>query len=230
MNDNLSNVEISVQELKLLVNTLTKSVALSLRKRYTWLGVIAGLLIGSCLTFAIISLTWKQTDKITTTTQTLLEKSRETLSEVKQINSKISQLAHTTHALNEKKQPDNKMSVSTDVGKTKISAPQDIIQPVIYTVYVHYSNKKNKKLMEKLSVLLTHNGFKVDGIQKVNYHNQDVRYFHDEDKEGALVLKKHLTGFISPITSIKNTNIKIINLSRKYPNAQKGALELWVNF
>ena len=38
MNDNLSNVEISVQELKLLVNTLTKSVALSLRKRYTWLG------------------------------------------------------------------------------------------------------------------------------------------------------------------------------------------------
>ena len=230
MNDNLSNVEISVQELKLLVNTLTKSVALSLRKRYTWLGVIAGLLIGSCLTFAIISLTWKQTDKITTTTQTLLEKSRETISELKQINSKISQLAHTTHALSEKKQTDIKMSASTDVEKIKTSAPQEIIQPGRYTVYVHYTNKKNKKLIERLSVFLTHNGFKVDGIQKVNYHNQDVRYFHDEDKEGALVLKKHLTGFISPITSIKNTNIKIINLSHKYPNAQKGALELWVNF
>lgn len=230
MNNNLSNVEISVQELKLLVNTLTKSVALSLRKRYTWLGVIVGLLIGSCLTLAIISLTWKQTDKSTETTQTLLEKSRETLSEVKKINSKISQLAHTTHALNEKKQTDNKMSASTDVGKRKISATQDIIQPGRYAVYVHYTNKKNKKLMERLSVNLIHTGFKVKGIQKVNYHNQDVRYFHDEDKEGALVLKKHLTGFISPITSIKNTDIKIINLSRKYPNAQKGALELWLNF
>jgi len=228
MNDNFSNVEISVQELKLLVNTLTKSVALSLRKRYTWLGVIAGLLIGSCLTLAIISMTWKQTDKITTTTQTLLEKSRETISELKQINSKISRLAEMTHELNEKKQIDNKMSATTDVGK--ISAPQDIIQPVIHTVYVHYSNKKNKKLMERLSVFLTHNGFRVGGIQKVNYHNQDVRYFHDEDKEGALVLKKHLTEFITPFTSIKNSNIKIINLSSKFPNAQKRALELWVNF
>ena len=211
MNNNLSNVEISVQELKLLVNTLTKSVALSLRKRYTWLGVIVGLLIGSCLTLAIISLTWKQTDKITEITQTLLEKNRDYGHDRR----------HTSC---------NKMSASTDVGKRKISATQDIIQPGRYTVYVHYTNKKNKKMMERLSVNLTHTGFKVEGIQKVNYHNQDIRYFHDEDKEGALVLKKHLTGFISPITSIKNTDIKIINLSRKYPNAQKGALELWLNF
>ncbi|MBW2681440.1 MAG: hypothetical protein JRD01_11980, partial [Deltaproteobacteria bacterium] len=127
MNNNLSNVEISVQELKLLVNTLTKSVALSLRKRYTWLGVVAGLLIGCCLTLAIISLTAKNTDKITETTQTLLENSRETLSELKQINSKISRLAPATHGVNEKKQTDSKMSASTEVAEVvgkKISAPQ----------------------------------------------------------------------------------------------------------
>ena len=230
MNNNLSNVEISVQELKLLVNTLTKSVALSLRKRYTWLGVIAGFLIGSCLTFAIITLTWKQTERITTTTQTLLEKSRETLSEVKRINSKISQLAPPTHGLNEKKQTDTQMSASADAKKIKIYEPQDIIQPGRYTVYVHYTNKKNKNLMEKFSSFLNRNGLKVKGIQKVNYHNQDVRYFHDDDKEGALLLKKHLTDFIHPITGTINADMKIINLSRKYPNAQKGALELWLNF
>ena len=263
MDNNLSNVEISVQELKLLVNTLTKSVALSLRKRYTWLGVIAGLLIGICLTLAIISLTAKQTDNITTTTQTLLEKSRETLSEVKQIKLKISQLANITPALNEKKQADNKMSASTDeisqidskisqlsdatpalnekkqtdnkisastdVEKSRISSPQNTIQPGRYTVYVHYTNKKNEKLMERLSVFLTQTGFKVEGIQKVNYRNQDIRYFYDEDKEGAVVLKKHLSGFIPPITNINHPDIRIINLSRKYPNAQKGALELWLN-
>ena len=233
MNNNLSNVEISVQELKLLVNTLTKSVALSLRKRYTWLGVVAGLLIGSCLTLAIISLTAKNTDKITETTQTLLENSRETLSELKQINSKISRFAPATHGVNEKKQTHNKMSVSTDVtgvaGK-KISAPQDRIQPEIYTVYVHYTNKKNEKLMERLSVFLNQNGFRVEGIQKVNYHHRDVRYFHDEDKQGALLLQNQLTEFITPFTDIKNNNIRIINLSSKFPNAQKKALELWVNF
>jgi len=230
MNDNLSNVEISVQELKLLVNTLTKSVALSLRKRYTWLGVVAGLLIGSCLTLAIIGLTGKNTDKITATTQTLLEKSRETISELKQINSKISQLAQTTHALNETKQTDDKISASTDMGKTSLSAAKDVIQAKRYTVYLHYTNEKNKKLMERFSVFLNNKGFKVAGIQRVNYHNQDVRYFHDDDKEGALVLKKQLTGFITPITNLKHTNIKIINLSSKFPNAQKGVLELWVNF
>jgi hypothetical protein len=230
MNDNLSNVEISVQELKLLVNTLTKSVALSLRRRYTWLGVVAGVLIGCCLTLAIISLTAKNTDKITETTQTLLENSRETLSELKQINSKISQFAHTTRGVNEKKQTDSKMSASTDAVGKKISGRQGIIEPAIYTVYVHYTNKKNEKLMERLSGFLTQNGFRVEGIQKVNYHQRDVRYFHDEDKQGALLLQKHLTEFITPFADIKNNNIKIINLSSKFPNAQKRALELWVNF
>lgn len=230
MNNNLSNVEISVQELKLLVNTLTKSVALSLRKRYTWLGVVAGLLIGSCLTLAIIYVTANNTDKITETTQTLLEQSRETLSEVKQINSKISQLVHATQGGNKKKPADNKMSVSTDVVGGKTSAPQDRMQSGMYTVYVHYTNKKNEKLMERLSVFLTQNGFRVEGIQKVNYHHRDIRYFHDEDKQGAVLLQNHLTKFITHLTDIKNNNIKIINLSSKFPNAQKKALELWVNF
>ncbi len=230
MNNNLSNVEISVQELKLLVNTLTKSVALSLRKRYTWLGVVAGVLIGCCLTLAIISLTAKNTDKITETTQTLLENSRETLSELKQINSKISRFAHTTRGVNEKKQTDNKISPSTDAVGKKISGTQGIIEPAIYTVYVHYTNKKNEKLMERLSGFLTQNGFRVEGIQKVNYHQRDVRYFHDEDKQGAFLLQKHLTEFITTVADIKNNNIKIINLSSKFPNAQKRALELWVNF
>lgn len=230
MNDNLSNVEISVQELKLLVNTLTKSVALSLRKRYTWLGVVAGVLIGTCLTLAIIGLTSTDTDKITQTTQTLLKNSQETLSQLKQINSKISRLAHTTHGVTEKKQTDTKMSASTDVVEKKISALQNEAQPEIYTVYVHYTHKKNEKLMERLSVFLSQNGFRVEGIQKVTYHQRDVRYFHDEDKQGALRLQNQLTEFITSSTDIKNNHIRIINLSSKFPNARKKALELWVNF
>ena len=230
MNDNLSNVEISVQELKLLVNTLTKSVALSLKKRYTWLGVVAGVLIGSCLTLAIIGLTSTDTDKITETTQTLLENRQETLSELKQINSKISRLALTPHDVTEKKQTDTKMTASTDVVGKKISALQDEAQPEIYTVYVHYAHKKNEKLMERLSRFLTQNGFRVEGIQKVTYHQRDVRYFHDEDKQGALRLQHQLTEFITSSTDIKNNHIRIINLSSKFPNAQKKALELWVNF
>lgn len=230
MNNDSPNVEISVQELKLLVNTLTKSVALSLGKRHSWLAVLVGLLIGSCITIAIISLTWKHTDKITATTETLLEKSKETMSELQQINSNVNRLALAVNALNAKKQKNQKPATPPDVEKTRLNETQGMIQPGRYTVYLHYTNKKNKKLMEKFSVFLNNNGFKVAGIQRVIYQNQDVRYFHDEDKTGALLLKKLLTGFITPFTNIKDADIKIKDLSLKYPNAQKGALELWVNF
>ena len=230
MNDNLAKVEISVQELKLLVNTLTKLVALAFRKRYTWLGVAGGALIGSCLTLAIIGLTANNRHKITKTTQTLLKNSQKTLCELKQINSKISRFAHIPHGMNEKEQPDKKMSASTDVVGKKISTPQDTIEPIIYSVYVHYTNKKNAKLMERLSGFLTQNGFRVEGVQKVNYQHRDIRFFHDKDKQGALLLQKHLTEFLKTFTDTKITNIKIINLSSKFPNAQKKALELWVNF
>jgi hypothetical protein len=60
-----------------------------------------------------------------------------------------------------------------------------------------------------------------------NYNNRDIRYFHGKDKLGAILLKKYLTHFINSYTNFKDTNIKILNLSRKYPNAKKGALEAW---
>ena len=53
MNNDPSNVEISVNELKLLVNTLSKSVALSLKRRFAWLWLLAGLLIGVGVTQAL---------------------------------------------------------------------------------------------------------------------------------------------------------------------------------
>jgi len=127
------------------------------------------------------------------------------------------------------KQTDKKMSVSADVAERKTSAPQNRIQPGIYKTYVHYTSKNHEKLMERLCVFLTQNGFRIEGIQKVNYHHRDIRYFHDEDKEAALVLQKYFTEFITPSTDIKNNTIKIINLSSKFPKAKKKTLELWVN-
>ena len=100
---------------------------------------------------------------------------------------------------------------------TKLNPVQDEVLPGRYTVYLHYSDEKNK-------------GFKVYGITLVNYENRDIRYFHSRDKSGAFIFKKYLIQFITSYTHFKNTKIKIINLSHKYPNAKKGALELWVRF
>lgn len=230
MNNDPSNVEISVNELKLLVNTLSKSVALSLKKRFAWLWLLAGLLIGVSVTLLIISLAWEKTDNISVTSETLLKKTDVVMSDLQKINSDITKLTETVNALNEKTKTGNTPPPSSKIKPTESNEPQHIIQNNNYTVYLHYSDIKNKKLMENFAAFLEKNGFEVSGIQKVNYHKQDIRFFHDQDREGAFLLKKHLTGFIQSVKTIKINHIKIINLSRKYPEAQKNLLEVWVDF
>jgi hypothetical protein len=117
-----------------------------------------------------------------------------------------------------------------EVEKTKLNPVQDRISPSKYTVYLHYSNEKNKKQVEELATFLKNQGFKVERIERINYKNIDVRYFHGEDKSAALLLKKNLTQFINLYTNLKITSIKTFNLGHKYPTAKKGALELWVSF
>ena len=100
----------------------------------------------------------------------------------------------------------------------------------VYTIHLHYTSEENKELIERLPILLKNKGFRVLGIAKVDYQNSDIRYFYKDDKAGAFIIKKHLTQFITPFPNLKNTNIKIKNLSKKYPNAQKGSVKLWLNF
>ena len=230
MNNEPSNVEISVNELKLLVNTLSKSVALSLKKRFAWLWLLAGLLIGVSVTLLIISLAWNKTDPISVTSETLLEKTDVVMSDLQKINSNITKLTQTVNALNEKTETSNTPPPSSKIKPAGLNEPQHIIQHKKYTVYLHYSDIKNKKLMENFSAFLEENGFEVLGIQKVDYKNQDIRFFHDQDRKGAFLLKKHLTGFIQSVKNLNKNKIKVINLSRKYPGAQKGLLEIWVDF
>jgi len=230
MNNDPSNVEISVNELKLLVNTLSKSVALSLKKRFAWLWLIAGLLIGVSVTLLIISLAWKKTDNISVTSETLLKKTDVVMSDLQKINSDITKLTETVNVLNEKTRTANTPPQPSKIKPTESNEPKHIEKNNNYLVYLHYSNLKNKKLMENFAAFLEKNGFEVSGIQKVNYHKQDIRFFHDQDREGAFFLKKYLTGFFQSVKTIKENNIKVINLSQKYPEAQKGLLEVWVDF
>ena len=122
----------------------------------------------------------------------------------------------------------SKKPETKEVEKTKLNLTQERILPGRYTVYLHYSREENKKLIEELAIFLKNKGFEVGGIERFNYKNRDIRYFHSEDKSGAILLKKHLIPFIT--IYFKNTNINILNLRHKYPNAKKGALELWVKF
>lgn len=230
MDNGTSKVEISINELKLLVNALSKSVALSLKQRSAWLWLLAGLLIGVGITLLIIGLAWKRTDKISVTPGPLLERTEVVISDLQQIRSNVEKLTLAVDALNEKTQTDIKPFPPPAEKPAEINRTQHTIHHGKYRVYLHYSDIKNKNLIEKLSVFLEENGFKVSGIQKVDYQNRDIRFFNDQDKEGAFLLKQHLSQFIKSFTDLKEKNIKIINLNRKYPDARKGTLEVWVDF
>jgi len=158
------------------------------------------------------------------------QKSHKTISELQQKKSNVAQLTHAANMLNEEKQTDHKPLTLPHFEKIELNMLQDRIQSGRYTVYLHYTNEKNKKLMEEVGILLKNEGIGVLGIERVDYRNNDIRYFHKEDKAGALLLQKYSSKFITPYMNLEDTNIKIIDLSQKYPNVRKGALELWVNF
>ena len=156
--------------------------------------------------------------------------SHETISELPQKQPDVTRLAPALNPLIEERQADYKSTTSIHVEKTKLNGSKDRIQHGQFTIHLHYTSEENKELMEKLAFSLKNEGFRVLGIAKVDYQNSDIRYFHSDDKAGAFIIKKHLTQFITPFPNLKNTNIKIKNLSKKYPNAQKGSVELWLNF
>jgi len=158
------------------------------------------------------------------------EKARKTVFELKQKASTAPRLVSAGYLLNEEKQIEDMPTVPSYEKKAELNGAEDGMQRGKYTIYLHYSSQEKKELMEALADSLENSGFGVLGIERVDYPNSDVRYFHKEDKAGALLLKNHLKQFMAPLINLKNTNIKIKNLSQKYPNARKGAIELWLNF
>jgi uncharacterized protein YoxC len=244
MDNDPSHVEISVNELRLLVNTLSKSVALSLKKRFAWLWLLAGLLTGVVITLLIVTIVWKNTDNssvtsesllkrtedISTATKSLLNKTDAVMSDLQQMRSDIDKLAINVNALNQRAQTESASQRSSEIKPVESKPLQNNGQHSKYRVYLHFSDLKNKSIMKKFSVLIKEKGFEVLGIQRVHYRHQDIRFFHEQDKKGAQILRKYLTEFISSLTNIKKERVRVIDLSRKYPKVQNGLLEVWVDF
>ena len=252
MENDPSQVEISVNELKLLTSTLSKSVAISQKKRFAWLWLLAGILTGVIITLLIITIAGKNADSISTTSKALLKKTEDisttstsllkqtdvVMSDLQKIHSDINKIAASVNILNQKPpsgpaplpSAESKPLPSTESKPLESKIPRTNGHHSKYRVYLHYSDLKNKQIMKNFSVLLKEKGFEVLGIQRIRYQHQDIRFFHDQDKKGAQILKQYLTEFISSVKNIKKQPIRVFDLSRKYPKAQKGLLEVWVDF
>ena len=145
------------------------------------------------------------------------------------LDSNASQLSPVSVTSDGKKQTDDTLSTSSHVEKTELDTDPNYPKDQNYMVSLHYTRDENREIVEALASLLKTEGFDILGIKKVDYQYRDIRYFHDEDKPGALFLEKVANRLFTRVMSVEDFNIKIKNLSNEYTNARKGALELWVN-
>lgn len=149
--------------------------------------------------------------------------------ENEEIESKVDESTKTVNDPGEKKRINSELSVMPQTEVDDLKKRQDQIELSNHKVCLFYSEEKDKRFMEKLSNFLKSKGYVETYIQKVKYQDRDIRYFHDEDKDGVLLFRKHVYSFIASTTNDKNLRLKIRNMGHAYPNAPKGLLELWIN-
>ncbi len=230
MDRDAPDVNVSEQELRVLIKALTKSVEY-IHRRYFILTFIAGLLIGFGAGVLFTNLTGVGLRRLPDA-EVLLKKSDETLQELRQVRSMMTTLnAAKTGITDEKTAVDNKGSVASQEKAETVQEIGDVVAPTgVNKVHIHYAQQKDKVMAEAFSNFLRKKGYASVDTEKVQHKWRDIRYFHSEDKQAALLLQKQFNDFVAESTAAKGINLKIKNLGKSYPRAHRGSLEVWVYF
>ena len=216
--------------MKGLIKALTNSVEYIHKKRII-VASITAFLIGFGVGVLITNLVGVHWIKLPDA-EVFLKKSDETLRELQQIKSMIHNLI-SEKASNSggKTMVDDKASITP---RRNVEAAQGTKNSEVSVggnkVYIHYARDEDKEMAEAFSHLLRKKGYNFVETEKIQHTSRDVRYFHNEDREVALRLQKQLNDFVASSTNVKKFNVKIKNLGKRYPRAQKGTLEVWVFF
>ncbi|MGO9136500.1 MAG: hypothetical protein ACLP9S_08505 [Syntrophales bacterium] len=228
MNKDTSDVNVSEHELRVLIKALTKSVEY-IHRRYLILTFIVGLLVGFGAGLLFTNLAGVSLRKLPDA-EVLLKKSDQTLQELQQVKSMMNSLnAAKPGNADEKAAVDDKGSVASQ--KKAETVQGDVLAPtVVNKVHIHYAQQKDKIMADAFSDFLRKRGYASVDTEKIQQKWRDIRYFHSEDKQAALLLQKQFNDFVADSTAAKGINLKIKNLSKSYPQAQKGSLEVWVYF
>jgi len=221
---------VSEHELRILIKALTKSVEY-IHKRYFILAFIAGLLIGFGAGVLIANIASVGQRKLPET-EILLKKSDDTLQELHQLRSMVNSLnAAKTGGTNGRTAVDEKGSAVPQRKAETVQGIKDVVAPAgINKIHIHYARQKDKEMAEAFSDFLRKKGYTSVDTERIQHKWRDIRYFHGEDRQAALLLQKQFNDFVADSTAAKGINLKIKNLGKSYPRAQKGSLEVWVFF
>ena len=220
----------SEHELRILIKALTKSVEY-IHKRYYVLALIAGLLIGFGAGVLITNFASIGQRKFPEA-EILLKKSDETLQELQQLRSIVNSLNTAKQfSADGRAAIDEKGSTVPQIKAETVQGIKDAVAPAVMNkIHIQYARKKDKKMAEDFSDFLRKKGYASVDIERIQHKCRDIRYFHDEDRQAALLLQKQFNDFVADSTAAKGINLKIKSLGKSYPRARIGSLEVWVFF
>jgi nucleoid-associated protein YgaU len=230
MDKDASDPIVSEHELRILIKALTKSVEY-IHKKHFILTFIAGLLIGigaGVLITNFASLGQRKLPDV----EILLKKSDDTLQELQQLRSIVNSLNTAKPGNTDGSAAVDEKGSAGPQGKAEaVQGTKDVVAPAaINKIHIHYARQKDKEKAEAFSDFLRKKGYTSIDTERIQHKWRDIRYFHDEDRQAALLLQKQFNDFVADSTAAKGINLKIKNLGKSYPRAQKGSLEVWVFF
>jgi DNA-directed RNA polymerase specialized sigma54-like protein len=230
MDKDASDPIVSEHELSVLIKALTKSVEY-IHKRHFILTFIAGLLIGIGAGVLIANLA-SMGQRNLPETEILLKKSDDTLKELQQLRTIVNSLsAAKTGNVDGMTTVDEKVSDLPQRKAATVQGIKDVVAPAgTNRIHIHYARQKDKKMAEAFSDFLRKKGYASVDTERIQHKCRDIRYFHGEDRQAALLLQKQFNDFVGDSTVAKGINLKIKNLGKSYPRAQRGSLEVWVFF
>jgi len=97
-------------------------------------------------------------------------------------------------------------------------------------VAVFYTSPSDARLSKKLAAFLARQGYLAPRIaQGSSDRASNIRYFNPADRNDARSLRGTVRKFLAQTTGRSDVPLGLKNLSRRYPRADKGLLEVWLN-
>ena len=214
--------------MRVLVKVPSKSTEY-IHNKHIILTFISAFLVGFGVAAVIINLV-NINEKKYLNTEVLLKKSDETMQELQKIGTTLNALTVKAEPPLENPLTDSKSSITPQGKKAAVQSMQSDISLDRIKVYIHYPKEKDGKAAEVLSDFLKSEGYLFVNTEMVYHRSREIRYFHDEDKDMALLLQRQLNDFIAGSYGKRKFTINIKNCGRNYPSASKRSLEVWVFF
>jgi len=214
MDKNSSDPIVSEHELRILIKALTKSVEY-IHRRHLILTFIAGLLIGIGAGVLMTNFSGLGQRKLPEA-EILLKKSDDTLQELQQLRSIVNSLNTAKTGTPDGRAAVDQIEPVVPQGKAEVvQGTKDVVAPAaINRIHIHYARQKDKGMAEAFSDFLRKKGYTSIDTERIQHRCRDIRYFHDEDGQAALLLQKQFNDFAADSTAAEGIKLKIKNLGK----------------